>query len=303
MTDRPDHGTPRTEDLSGGEGATRESGATTLSSAPTRHTVRSRDGTEIAFFRSGTGPPLVAVHGATTDHTTWNWVLPWLEPHVSVVTIDRRGRGDSGDHPDWDIEREFEDVAAVVDTLAAETGSGVDLMGHSFGASVALGAATVTRNVRRLVLYEADSSFEQDAYPSGVVERIARLVQEGKREQALETLFREIVHMSEEAFAAYRQLPIWPVRIATVHTVLRELAVPFAETALAPERARTVTATTLLLAGSESPPFIEQAAAALAAALPNVRVSELEGQAHTAIYDAPEMFAERVLAFLKAGDR
>src|SRR5690606_12279759 len=106
--------------------------------SPTRHTVRSRDGTDIALFRSGTGPPLVAVHGATTDHTSWNRVLPWLEPRVSVVAIDRRGRGDSGDHPDWDIEREFEDVAAVVDGLAAESGSGVELVGHSFGATVAL---------------------------------------------------------------------------------------------------------------------------------------------------------------------
>jgi len=270
---------------------------------PTRHTVRSRDGTAIATFRSGTGPPLVAVHGGTADHTSWNRVLPWLEPHVSVVAVDRRGRGGSGDHPDWDIEREFEDVAAVVDALAAETGAEVDLMGHSFGASVALGSATVTRNVRRLVLYEADSSFEQDAYPPGVVERIARLVRDDQREEALEALFREIVHMSEEAFAAYRQLPIWPVRVAAVHTALRELAVPFAETCVAPERARMVTAPTLLLVGSESPPFIQRAIASLAAALPNAKVSVLDGQAHMATYDAPQTFAERVLAFLEAAER
>lgn len=270
---------------------------------PTRQTVRSRDGTEIATFRSGSGPPLVAVHGGTADHTSWNRVLPWLEPHVSVVAVDRRGRGGSGDHPDWDIEREFEDVAAVVDALAAETGAAVDLMGHSFGASVALGSATVTRNVRRLVLYEADSSFEQDAYPPGVVERIARLVRDDQREEALEALFREIVHMSEEAFAAYRQLPIWPVRVAAVHTALRELAVPFAETCVAPERARMVTAPTLLLVGSESPPFIQRAIASLAAALPHAEVSVLDGQAHMATYDAPQTFAERVLAFLEAAAR
>src|SRR5690606_29130369 len=107
--------------------------------SPTRHTVRSRDGTDIATFRSGTGPPLVAVHGGTADHTSWNRVLPWLQRHVGVVAVERRGGGGSGDHPDWDIEREVEDVAADVDALAAETGAEVDLMGHSFGASVALG--------------------------------------------------------------------------------------------------------------------------------------------------------------------
>jgi len=274
---------------------------------PTRRTVRSRDGTEIACFCSGTGPMLVAVHGASTDHTTWNRVLPWLEPRVRVVAIDRRGRGDSGDHPDWDIEREFEDVAAVVDALAgelpAESGAGVDVMGHSFGATVALGAASLTGNVRRLVLYEADSSFEQNAYPRGAVERIAALVREDRREEALETLYREIVLMSEEALAAYRQAPTWPARVAAVHTAVRELAVPFADTGVAPERARSVTVPTLLLVGSESPPYIQRAVTTLATAMPNAQVSVLRGQEHMATYEAPEAFAERVSTFLRAPER
>src|SRR4029450_11134152 len=77
--------------------------------------VTSRDGTQIAYWASGEGPPLMVVHGTTADHTRWRPWLPYLEPHATVHALDRRGRGASGDAPDYDVAREFEDVAAVVD--------------------------------------------------------------------------------------------------------------------------------------------------------------------------------------------
>ena len=267
--------------------------------APSRHTARSRDGIEIAYFRSGTGPPLVAVHGATADHTAWNLLLPFLAPHVSVMAVDRRGRGGSGDQPEWDLEREFEDVAAVVDAVAAETSGPVDLLGHSFGGAIALGGATLTPNVRRLALYEPVTRAEHDAKPADVVERIDRLVRDGKREEALETMFREIVLMSEEAFAAYRQLPIWPARVAIAHTLPRELGVSLTDTTIEAERVAALRVPTLLLLGGDSPPGPKTSVARLAETLPNARVTVLEGQEHMAIYDAPETFAERLLGFLR----
>jgi len=263
------------------------------------HTVRSRDGTDIAYFRTGTGPPLVAVHGATADHTAWSRLLPFLEPHVSVLAVDRRGRGGSGDHPDWDLEREFEDVAAVVDAVAEEAGGPVDLLGHSFGGAISLGAATLTSNVRKLALYEPVTRAEHDAKPAGVVERIDRLVRDGKREEALETMFREIVLMSEEAFAAYRQLPIWPRRVAIAHTLPRELGVSLTDTTIEAERVAALHVPTLLLVGGDSPPGPKTSVAHLSETLPNARVTVLEGQEHMAIYDAPELFAERLLGFLR----
>jgi pimeloyl-ACP methyl ester carboxylesterase len=81
--------------------------------------VASSDGTEIAFWTSGDGPPLVLVHGTPADHTRWQPLLPHLEPHVTVHAIDRRGRGASGDGPEYHLEREYEGVAAVVDAVAA----------------------------------------------------------------------------------------------------------------------------------------------------------------------------------------
>ncbi|MFO7546459.1 MAG: alpha/beta hydrolase [Trueperaceae bacterium] len=295
MPDRPAHDPSRPQ----GSPATGGAPGSAPGTAPSRHTVRSHDGTEIAYFRSGTGPPLVAVHGATADHTSWNRVLPLLEPQVTVMAIDRRGRGASGDHPDWALEREFDDVAAVVDAVAAETGGAVDLLGHSFGGAIALGGATLTPNVRRLALYEPVTRAEHDAKPPDVVERIERFVQEGKREEALETMFREIVLMSEEAFAAYRQLPIWPTRVAIAHTLPRELGVSLTDTTIEPERVAALQVPTLLLIGGDSPPGPKTSVARLSETLPNARVTVLEGQEHMAIYDAPEMFTERLLGFLR----
>ncbi|MFO7546781.1 MAG: alpha/beta fold hydrolase, partial [Trueperaceae bacterium] len=154
MPDRPAHDASRPQGSPATGNASGNAPGSAPGTAPSRHTVRSSDGTEIAYFRSGTGSPLVTVHGATADHSAWNRLLPLLEPHVTVMAVDRRGRGASGDHPDWDLEREFEDVAAVVDAVAAETGGAVALLGHSFGGAIALGGATLTPNVRRLALYE-----------------------------------------------------------------------------------------------------------------------------------------------------
>ena len=97
--------------------------------AEIKTSVVSRDATEIAFWTSGCGPPLVLVHGAPADHTRWRPLLPYLEPHVTVHAIDRRGRGASRDAAEYRLEREYEDVAAVVDAVAA-SGQRVDVYGH-----------------------------------------------------------------------------------------------------------------------------------------------------------------------------
>ena len=113
-----------------------------------------RDGTEIAYWTSGGGPPIVLVHGAPADHNRWLPLLPYLQQHVTVHALDRRGRGASGDAPGYRLEREYQDVAAVVDAVAAASGEVVDVYGHSHGGIVAFGAATLTANIRKLVLYE-----------------------------------------------------------------------------------------------------------------------------------------------------
>jgi pimeloyl-ACP methyl ester carboxylesterase len=262
--------------------------------------VVSGDGTAIAYWTSGVGPPLVLVHGTTADHTRWRPVLPYLESHATIHALDRRGRGASGDAPDYQVTREFEDVAAVVDAVAEATGSPVDLLGHSFGGLCAFGAAALTANIRRLVLYEGWPSPNPDqlALPPGVEARLDGLLAAGNREAALETFFREVVGMPEEEFAVYRALPAWQARLAAAHTITRESRAEEANR-FDPEQAARITVPVLLLAGGDSPEFLKAGIDTLAAALPDARIVVIEGQQHIAIDLVPAVFADHVLAFLR----
>jgi pimeloyl-ACP methyl ester carboxylesterase len=261
--------------------------------------VTSRDGTQIAYWTSGEGPPLVVVHGTTADHTRWRPLLPYLEPHATVQALDRRGCGASGDAPDYDVAREFEDVAAVVDAVAQASGSAVDVLGHSYGGLCAFGGAALTSNLGRLVLYEGWPSPNPDqlALPPGVEARLDALLAEGNREAVLETFFREVVRMPEEEFAVYRGLPTWQARIAAAHTITRESRAEQAR--FDPEQGAKITVPTLLLAGGDSPEFLRAGIDTVAASLPDARTVVIEGQQHIAIDLVPALFADHVLAFLR----
>jgi pimeloyl-ACP methyl ester carboxylesterase len=261
--------------------------------------VESRDGTEIAVWTSGQGPPLVLVHGAVADHTRWRPLLPYLEPHVTVHAMDRRGRGASGDAPGYAIEREFEDVAAVVDAVADASGSATDLYGHSFGGLCAFGGATLTANVGRLVLYEGwpPAAPRGRQLPPGVGGRLDALLAEGNRDAVVETMFREVVLMPEAELAALRAQPAWPARVAAAHTIVRELRA-LTQVSFDPGRAARITVPTLLLTGSDSDDPFAADLGTVAAALPDARVGVLDGQRHVADILAPELFARRLVAFL-----
>jgi pimeloyl-ACP methyl ester carboxylesterase len=138
-------------------------------------TIGSRDGTAIGYERSGHGPPLVLVHGTTADHTRWTPILPPLEQRFTVFALDRRGRGLSGDSGDYTIELEFDDVAAVVDSI----GEPVVLLGHSYGALCSLEAALRTSNVQRLILYEPPIPAGVVIYAPAVIDRLKVLLDNG----------------------------------------------------------------------------------------------------------------------------
>jgi len=262
--------------------------------------VVSRDGTRIACWTSGEGPPLVLVHGTTADHTRWRPLLRYLEPHATVHALDRRGRGASSDAPDYGVAREFEDVAAVVDAVAKASGSTVDVLGHSFGGLCAFGAAALTVNIRRLVLYEGWPSPNPDqlALPPGVETRLDALLAEGNREAVLETFFREVVRMPEAEFAVYRALPALQARIAAAHTITRESRAERAAR-FDPQQAANVIVPVLMLVGGDSPDFLKAGVDAVAAALPDARIVVIEGQQHIAIDLVPVVFADHVVAFLR----
>lgn len=267
---------------------------TTANASPPTY-VTSADGTRIAYWTTGEGPPLVLVHGTTADHTRWAPVMPYLEPYFTVHAIDRRGRGESGDAADYAVGREYEDVAAVVEAVATGTRTAVNLLGHSFGGTCAFGAATRTSHLRRLVLYEGwpRPHPEKIALPADVRQRMEDLLSAGDREAVLEVFFREIVRMPEDEFVAYRALPVWQARIAAAHTIARE-----EPQLLDAAEAGRVTVPVLMLVGGDSPAAMQGDHETVAAVLPDARVSILEGQQHIAIDRVPKVFAQRVVEFL-----
>jgi pimeloyl-ACP methyl ester carboxylesterase len=257
----------------------------------------SRDGTEIGWWTTGDGPPLLLVHGGLGDHQRWDVLRPHLEPHVTVHAMDRRGRGASGDGSAYAIEREYEDVAAVVDAIAADAGTGVDVYASSYGGLCSFGAATLTDGLRRLALYEGWPPPDPEAFAFGppLAEPMEALIATGEREAALELAYRELLGLDDTTIATLRSQPSWAARLAAVHTVPRELRT-FPATPLDPATAAAVTVPTLLLTGSESPPMC--GVEPVAAALRDARVAILPGQDHIADLVAPEVVAEPLLAFV-----
>jgi pimeloyl-ACP methyl ester carboxylesterase len=260
--------------------------------------VISRDGTPIAYERSGEGLPLVLVHGTTADHRTWEPVLPELRKHFTVYAMDRRGRGESGgDGADYGIEREFEDVVAVIDSI----GEAVNLFGHSYGAICALEAALRSDRIRRLVLYEGGFPVPEgtELYPPEVLDSIRSSLEAGDREGALITFYRDMVQVSPEELEMLRSLPVWPARVALAPTIPREIhAWESYVYNFDPARLADLKTPTLLLLGGESPALEKAAAEALDAALPDGRIVVMPDQAHVAYRTGPEVFVRKVAQFL-----
>lgn len=255
--------------------------------------VTSRDGTVIGYRRNGTGPPLLLVHGTTADHRRWAAVSPQFEQHFTVYAMDRRGRGGSTDAPEYDLMREAEDVAAVVEAI----GEPVFILGHSYGAACSVEAALLTDKVRRMILYEPPIPTGLSMYPPGVPDRMQALIDSGELEAALEVFMREVVKMPEHELEAYRQLPMWKVRIQLAPTIPREMTID-RRYSFDPDKFANLRVPTLLLMGGDSPPLFRQATEVVDSALPNSTVVTLPGQQHIAIDTNPDLFVSEVLRFL-----
>ena len=254
-------------------------------------TVRSKDGTLIAVECAGTGPSLVIVHGGTGDRSRWTPLFPLFASRFSVCAMDRRGHGASGDSPHYSLQREAEDVAAVVNSRPGT----VFLLGHSYGGVCALEAAFLTDKISKLVLYEPPL---QDLDHSAVVNRMEGMIQKGDREQALVTFLLEIVMISPSEIAAMKTRPSWPGLLASIESSIRQ-ARALAAYRFDPKRMSTLKVPTLLLTGSETAsPQLKQAISGLLDSLRNRSLFVFEGQQHNAMDTVPQQFAETVGSFL-----
>jgi pimeloyl-ACP methyl ester carboxylesterase len=205
--------------------------------------------------------------------------------------MDRRGRGGSGDSTDYAIEREFEDVATVVNALDAP----VLLFGHSFGAVCALEAAMRTDKLAGLVLYEAPVCEGESLTSPDLLERLESLVATGDREGAVRTFLAEVARASPNEIEILASSPAWPGRIAAAHTLPRELRSLNAYRL--PEQVGKLSIPVLLLLGGDSPPVFGKANAALERTLPNSLSVVMPGQKHLAMDTAPDLLVGAVLDF------
>lgn len=248
--------------------------------------VESSDGTRIAYRAEGEGQPLVMVHGAATSSADWNFATPYLRERFTVVAMDRRGRGNSGDADDYAMEREADDVLAVLDATGAEL-----LVGHSYGALCSMLAAERTARLRRLVLYEPPIAVRE-----GTIGAVDELVAAGRLDTALEGFLRA-AGTSDEQLALIRASPAWDVLLDAMPALPREL---HACTAWR-NPAGPIDTPTLFLLGAEtrSSPYLD-GLDELHAAFTDIRKELIPGQLHVGHVFAAEAFARLVSDFCSA---
>jgi pimeloyl-ACP methyl ester carboxylesterase len=246
-------------------------------------TTLSADGTRIAFDQTGEGPPVVLVVGAFNDRATGAALAKALESRFTVLNYDRRGRGASGDTLPYAIEREVEDL----DALIREAGGAARVFGYSSGGTLALDAAARGLNITKLALYEAPFMVGDDAPrpPKDMAAQLARLVAAGRRGDAVELFQTKLVGIPEQVVAQLRHAPFRPALEATAHTLVYEASI-VGDLELPTAQLRTIKAPTLVVYGSESPAFMGSGAKALARALPDGRVRALDGQTHDIVPSA-----------------
>ena len=253
-------------------------------------TATSADGTQIAYWRQGHGSPLLLVHGALADRTAWILIQPLLAARFRVYAMNRRGREGSGEPAPHAIEREFEDIVAVVDAI----GEPVHLLGHSGGALCALGAVLLTDRLWSLILYEPPPPGSRVDVE---LKSLRAMIHKSEAEDIVLEFLRTGPRVSEEDIERLRQSPIWQHTVSLTPSLSSELDAA-AGYEFDASRYSTLDIPLLLLLGSDSPALLREVSDALADVVPDVRITELKGQQHAANFDAPELFAAEVTKFL-----
>jgi pimeloyl-ACP methyl ester carboxylesterase len=250
-------------------------------------TVISKDGTPIAFDQSGQGPPLILVGGATATRLAEASLAAALAPSFTVFAYDRRGRGESGDTAPYAVEREVEDI----DALITEAGGSAFVFGHSSGAVLALEAARLLPDkIEKLALYEPPFIIDDSRPPApeDYAARLAELASSGRRGEAVEYFMTE-VGTPPAMVAQMRQSPMWPGLEALAHTLAYDVTIIGNTQRGDPLPLRkwaSVTVPTLVMDGTmflgreESHEFMRHGAQELASILPHAQRRTLEGQDH-----------------------
>lgn len=264
------------------------------------HTISSPDGTKIAYDQQGEGPTLILVDGALTVHSAGSGELAkLLAPHFTVVGFDRRGRGESGDTLPYAIDREIDDIEALIDHAGASAGvergsrplhpppatraGAAFLYGHSSGGPLAMRAAIrLGRKVAKLAMYEAPYNTDpsaQESWHQYLVE-LDRALADGRGGDAV-ALFMRFIGTPAERVEGMRRAAFWPRLESVAPTLAYDHAAILGDSWSVPtDLAARVAVPTLVMAGTASLPFMPDAARTLAQAIPHAELHTLEGQTH-----------------------
>jgi pimeloyl-ACP methyl ester carboxylesterase len=252
--------------------------------------VTSKDGTRIAYDRSGEGPPVILVSGGSVDRFSNAPVGELLAGRFTVFNYDRRGRGPSGDTPPYAVQREVEDLEAVI----GAAGGSAFVYGTSSGAALALEAAAAGLAITKLALWEPPYIMDPAMRPpSDTAGTFERLVSEDRRGDAVEFFMATVVGMPAEFVAQARSQPWWSATEALAHTLAYDATV-MGDYSVPVDRAELINAPTLVIVGGASFPIMQETAQALAKALPNAEIRTLEGQSHDV---APEVITPALKEF------
>ena len=243
--------------------------------------VTSKDGTKIGFSKTGRGPALILTTGAFQDRYGLAEHAKLLSAHFTVYNYDRRGRGESEDNQPYAVEREIEDIGALIQ----EAGGSAFLFGGSSGAVLSLDAAGCGLPIPKLALYEppfvVDDS--RNPVPEHFVEQLKEMLAAGRRGDAAETFMVKGANIPPEVAADMRSAPFWAATEAVAHTLIYDATIMegmMSGKPLPAERWAGVIMPTLVMDGSQSPAWARNAVQALTRSLPNSRHHTLEGQAH-----------------------
>jgi pimeloyl-ACP methyl ester carboxylesterase len=262
-------------------------------------TVVSKDGTTIAFDQVGNGPAVIFVDGGLQYRAFDQGMAPLAEllaPHFTVIHYDRRGRGDSTDTQPYAVEREIEDIEALID----EAGGSAFLYGISSGAALAFEAAlALDGKVKKLAMYEPPYNDDENARQGWKQyrQKLNEILAEGRRGDAV-GLFMMLVGASADDVEGVRQTPMWPLWESVGHTLAYDAAALGEDASIPTTRAASLNVPTLVMDGGASEwSFMHTTAIALAKAIPKAQHCSLEGQSHEV---SPEALAPVLIEFFKA---
>lgn len=256
-------------------------------------TTTSKGGTTIAYDRLGDGPRIVLVSGGSVDRMSNAGLARELAADFTVLNFDRRGRGDSGDSAPYAIEREFEDIAAVVE----RAGGLAHLYGTSSGAALAMEAAAAGLPIDKLVLWEPPYNVNgRPDLPDDTASVYREMVEDGRRGDAAEYFMAEVVGMPPEFVEQARQAPWWAHQEALAHTLAYDATI-MGDYTIPAERVRAVSVPTIIITGEASPPFMHETGDALADLIPNAERHSLAGQEHNV---DPGALAPVIVEFLRS---